>query len=666
MKESKKKKRKHLSLKGTLIVSILLFTLIPAMIIGLMSYINAENALKNQTANSAQISVNLLNENLSQDILQEEARLTYLAKHISAQSVNEGKYKTATSVLLSQKDSDNNSAQAYIGTNKGIFATMPQPKDRTATLDPRERPWYQAAMKHPNQITVTDPYRSIILKKTVVTLSMTTADGKGVVGIDLKLDALKNMVKKVEIGQHGYSFILTRSGTIIAHPLLNAGAQSTNKSLIQRLGAPKGMADGVYKGLAFHDAFDTNQETGWKVVGSMANVDIENVSRAILFKTFVITLITTLIAFFVALFGVLFLIRPIRQLINVAKDVEQKKLTSRANVHSFQEFEHLGEGFNQMIDELQHVLTNVDEKSAALAASSEELTASTEENKATADEVAHAIQEIAIDAQDQAQKVSQSQKNAEIINKEIASLKGQTNVLESESSDAITKVASGKQSLVQLIGQIKTIRTTNDQVNQSLDDLVTQMQLIDETNQMISDVAGQTHLLALNAAIEAARAGEHGKGFAVVADEIRKLSEQSAGSTRQIMEVEETVFAKLRELSASIETSDSEVKKGMRVADQAGESFSAIENTVSLAVKSAGQMTGSIKKIADEVSQIVGTIEHIAQLSEKTSSLTENVSAAAEEQSASMEEIANNATQLSSMADELRQIVNQFEMKKEK
>jgi methyl-accepting chemotaxis protein len=82
----------------------------------------------------------------------------------------------------------------------------------------------------------------------------------------------------------------------------------------------------------------------------------------------------------------------------------------------------------------------------------------------------------------------------------------------------------------ELAGTIEILanRVADDQqLDQSVQTLVSHTETIRSLVDEIGSIADQTNLLALNAAIEAARAGEAGHGFAVVSHEVRKLSERS-------------------------------------------------------------------------------------------------------------------------------------------
>ena len=154
-------------------------------------------------------------------------------------------------------------------------------------------------------------------------------------------------------------------------------------------------------------------------------------------------------------------------------------------------------------------------------------------------------------------------------------------------------------------------------------------------NDVIGNIAFQTHILSLTASIEAASAGEAGKGFAVVADEVGQLAAKCGESAQKT--------------TALIERTVGAISNGMKLAETVADSFGAVSRITD-------EVEQNISDISDASEEQAACIESVCEKMNVISAEVENTSASAEKSSEISEKLMNEA-------DILKGQISRFKLK---
>jgi len=145
----------------------------------------------------------------------------------------------------------------------------------------------------------------------------------------------------------------------------------------------------------------------------------------------------------------------------------------------------------------------------------------------------------------------------------------------------------------------------------AMDEINQEVTAINESINVIDQIAFQTNILSLNAAVEAATAGEAGKGFAVVAQEVRNLASRSADAASEI--------------KALVEKANQRANNGKKISDEMISGYTHLNESISetlkiisdIEVSSKEQLTG-IEQINDAVSSLDKQTQENASIASKT------------------------------------------------
>jgi methyl-accepting chemotaxis protein len=321
-------------------------------------------------------------------------------------------------------------------------------------------------------------------------------------------------------------------------------------------------------------------------------------------------------------------------------------LTVRMQVLKRDEIGLLGEGFNGFVVKIQSVVKRLKAQVASMDDSSQGIGAIAGSLSKTASELGQSVVQSSRATAGLSHTIQQFSQTTENVSEDVtgvASAVEELNVTIREvarscaQESQITGAASLKSR--EMRDSVAELRTASDEINQVVE--------------IIGSIAKQTNLLALNATIEAASAGEAGKGFAVVANEVKELARQSADATQRIQRQIERIQSSsgkaiegIEEMASTIQEIDQIANTIAATVEEQSSTTTEIAKLTQRVADSLQSLSQDIEGIAGSAREVAGTVEHAGILSEHTASDARTSD--------------ENARQLQSIAQQLRDVTDQF------
>ena len=511
----------------------------------------------------------------------------------ASQTIASNPTADAVSRLLEQKALASTFIYSYLGSADGSFTMRPN-DDMPADYDPRTRPWYKDAMTA-GGTTLTEPYIDAATKQLIITIA-TPAQATGVVGGDLSLQTLVQIINSLDFDGMGYAFLVSSDGKILVHPNQDLVMKSLRDvfpkdtpRITQELSEVE--LDGVTRLLTFAPVKGLPGVT-WHV-----GLSIDKAKAYAMLSTF---RTSAIIAMVIAVVSIIFLLslliqvlmRPLRIMGKAMQDIAQGEgdLTKRLEIHSQDEFGQMAGSFNQFVERIHSSIREVSSTTGRLNEVAKLVVNASTSSMANSDEqanrthsVAAAINELGAAAQEIARNAAQASNQA---------------------SDARHLAEDGRQVVQKTIVAMSELSSKISASCSNIETLNGKTVNIGQILEVIKSISQQTNLLALNAAIEAARAGEAGRGFAVVADEVRNLAHRTQESAQEIQQMIEELQVGSRDSVITMTESQRYSEESVEIANQAGERLSSVTERI-------GEIDGMNQSVATATEEQTSVVESL-------------------------------------------------------
>jgi methyl-accepting chemotaxis protein len=492
-------------------------------------------------------------------------------------------------------------------------------------------------------------------------------------------DGTRTINTNIDIGKHGYFFILNDQGDLVAHPTQEGESfwdkQTIDgfyhiRDMLQKAQKPGGGVT-VYRwplpnseANAMKIAYSLRDPNwGWTIVAGSYIKDYNAGQQHIVQGTVYTLLGCIAVGGIIVILFAMRLTRPIVQLTQQAKQVAAGDLSQKVNaIHSRDEIGDLYASFQIMHSRLRELTQGLLSHADALSSASRDLSVTFGETAAATNRISASTQEVALSNETQKSSLLASTHAMEELSASAHRIASTSSTAFEASQATLSHAENGNSMIAQSADQMLAVSTTVGDLSLIVNQLNERSHQIGEIIDAMTNISSQTNLLALNAAIEAARAGEEGKGFAVVADEIRKLAERSRKSAMEVTEMIQAILADINKAATAMEQGEQEVQTGVESIRRTGESFQRILVATRSAVYHVQETSAAAEQICASSQEFNASLQEIDHMAVRSNDLAQAISSATVGQLTAMEEISASADSMSRISEEMLLLVKRFKL----
>ncbi len=660
---SKRSKPKTKSIKSKLIAICILFSIVPLLIVNIISTSFSKAALQKTSKQLTtelvkQVSINMdalvhtVDKSITQfgviDLIQGGLLSSYSSTDVM-DKLRASRELQQKIIYLEAMDENINDAAIIMNGTEAIGELSNITRDELLTINDLEGHgdgiWIKGFANAPDKLLYIKSFKALSKNSTAVVI------------LEINPENITKTIHNINLLDHSLLYIADANKQIIYS---SDETKQAMEPYVQSV-----MSDD----LTSHATLTNNTLIAYETLSNqwtiVAEIPVKSLTTQIETSNIIVWLIilgTGILAVIVGFIVSMQFSAPIIKLMKLMKEAETGDLTVEIVPKGNDEIASLCSSFNHMMTNIRTLLSDTKSVIVHTLDDSKILRSSTRHSVEAFEQLALSIEEIASGTSHQAEDTQQSSAVMSNLSESMQDVMLKTNAIFENNQGSKEMISAATASMQVLNDTMASSIKASEEIHTSIIELSTLTKTIEDIMKLVDNISEQTNLLALNASIEAARAGEVGKGFAVVAHEVRNLAEQSKNSTISVRHTLNIIEAKTKDTVNLVK------KSNMTFASQE-EAVKNVHTTFSNIISNLKHMDGDLEQVSTKIEtmrslkdEMVGKIDNIATVTQEAAASTEEVSSLSEEQKSVIEQLYELSNRLTSSMENLNQSIQTFKV----